>query len=291
MPDGTPGIREQNQVSEAQYQAIARQYSDIRLNRGDLTLGARPANMSEADYASFREGSMNDIADILQTDSGRGLIDSLSHAPLQADGTSRRTTTINPRVNAAGALDPSNAEGGGTFGVSGYANYAPGMDTAPGGTALRSDVTLYHELVHAHHAVHNTWDADTVGQIDLPFGLSFSNPFEPDAGLGQFEHQAAGLGRHANDPFSENRYRGERARIGALGVGERTTGAETDDAMTRRDQYRTPRNPDGTIRPRTTPATIPTRSTTSATSGGGSAATARVGQSTDDHDHDDHEHQ
>ena len=288
MPDGTPGIREQNQVSEEQFQDIARTYSDIRMGRGDLTLGARPANMSEADYAAFREGSMDDIADIMQTESGRGLIDSLADAPLQADGTTHRTTTIDPRLDATGNYDPSNATGGGTFGQSGFASYVPGADTLPAGDNLRSDVTLYHELVHAHHAVHNTWDSGTVGQVNLPFGISFLNPLEPDRGLSQAEHQAAGLGTHANDPFSENRYRGERARIGELDVGERDHGAETDDAMTRRDQYRLPRNPDGTPRARTTPATIPARSTTSGVGSVAPGDEARVGRSTADHDHDHH---
>jgi hypothetical protein len=291
LPDGTPGERSQNQVSEEQFQQIARTYSDIRLGRGDLTLAAKPAGMSDADYATFRQGSMNDIADILQTESGRGLVGSLHDAPLQADGVSRRPTVINPRLDAANQFDPSNATGGGRFGQSGTISYVPGVDAAPNGSNLRSDATLYHEMVHAHHAVYNTWDATTVGSFPMPFGLpNFENTADPDYGLGNFEHQAAGLGIHANDPYSENRYRGERAEIGRLDVGERTTGSETDDGMMRRDQYRTPRNPDGTVAPRTTPATIP-----ALVAGGRSApsgdAVARIGQSTDGHDHDhDHAH-
>lgn len=278
MPDGAVGTTEQNQVSEEEFQRIARTYSDIRTGRGDLTLGARPDDMSEADYATFRDNAMNDVADILQTESGRGLVGSLADAPLQADGVSNRATTIHPRLDETGALDPSNAGGGGMIGQSGSADYVPGVDTF--GT-LRSDVTLYHELTHAHHAVYNTWDAGQVGGAD---------PNNPDLGISQSEHQAAGLGLHANNPFSENRYRGERRRIGELNVGERNHGYESDDVMTHRDQYMTPLNPDGTERIRTTPAFIPPVSTVSTGNSSASSRTAsgnasRIGQSTDEHDH------
>jgi hypothetical protein len=249
MPDGTVGEAGQNQVSREQFEQISREYSDIRLGRSDLQLGAQPASMSNADYASFRTAEMSDVADVLQTESGRGLIGSLAHAPLQADGVSHRVTTINPRVDAAGHLDASNSEGGGMFGASGYAHVAPGMDVLPSRDNLRSDVTLYHELTHANRAVYNQWDPGTVGQLNM-FGHTFNYP-SPDAGIGEFEHQAAGLGLHAQDEFSENRYRGERREIGALGVGARTAGAETDANMTHRDQYSYPGHA------RTTPAYIP----------------------------------
>jgi len=57
--------------------------------------------------------------------------------------------------------------------------------------------------------------------------------------------------------------------------------------MTHRDQYRTPLNPDGTERMRTTPAFIPPTSTGSgsAGSGSGSGSASRIGQSTDEHHH------
>jgi len=282
MPEGAVGTREQNQVSQEEFDRIARTYSDIRLGRSDLRLAGQ-GTMTDAQNQTFRSGAMNDIADILQTESGRGLIDSLAHAPVQADGSTHRITTINPRLDAAGAFDPSNAEGGGTFGRSGYATYVPGANTAPAGTNIRSDVTLYHELTHAHHAVYNTWDADRVGMMNI-LGMQIPDPFstDPDQGLGEFEHQAAGLGRHANDPFSENRYRGERRRIGELDVGERTTGSQTDDNMMHRDQYRTPRDPaTGAVIPQTTPATIPPLGSGRA-SGAAIGDAMPVGMSTDD---------
>ena len=249
MPNGTVGTARQNQITREEYERITREYSDIRLGRADLQIGARPGTMSPSDYGSFRGAAMNDVGDLLQTESGRGLIDSLAHAPLQADGSSHRTTKINPRVDASGHLDPSNSEGGGNFGAAGYANVAPGMDVSAGIHNLRSDVTLYHELTHANRVVYNDWDSGTVGSMKI-FGHDFHYP-SPDAGYGQFEHQAAGLGTHSDDRFSENRYRSERREIGASGIGARTTGAETDANMTRRDTYTYPGHA------RTTPAYPP----------------------------------
>jgi len=279
LPDDSVGTREQNQVSEAEFQEISRTYSDIRRGNTDLQFG-RTAGATDEAHQTFQDGAMNDIADIMQTGSGRGLIGSLAHAPLQDDGTAHRTTTINQRANAG------NAEGGGMFAQSGYADYVPGADHLPTRDNLRSDVTLYHELTHAHHAVYNTWDAETV-QPTLIEGFleaaGLRTP-DPDTGTGQYEHQAAGIGGHANDEFSENRYRAERRWIGAHDVGERTTGAETDDNMTHRDAY----TYGGA---RTTPATtMPGRPTTthSATGAGG---TMPVGSAAGHHhDDDDHAH-
>ncbi len=101
--DDAIGTREQNQVSEQEFQRIAHTYSDIRLGRGDLHLGAQPSNMSDDNYATFRTGAMNDIADILQTESGRTLIGSLHHPPLQKGKDSHRVTTISPNLTEAKA--------------------------------------------------------------------------------------------------------------------------------------------------------------------------------------------
>lgn len=289
MGEDAVGTREQNQVSEEEFQEIARNYSDIRMGRSDLQLAGQ-GSMTDEQYATFRDNTMSDIADIMQTESGRGLIDSMAHAPLQADDETHRVTTINPRFDASGNLDPSNATGGGRFGQSGTVTYVPGVDTAPSGTNIRSDVTLYHELTHAHHAVYNTWDAGTV-----PGTRSATNP---DGGLGQFEHQAAGLGDYADAEFSENRYRGERRRIGELDVGERNHGSQSDDDMMRRDQYRTPVDEHGNVVPQSTPAPLLPEPSIwrwlglgggSGSGGGGVGDASRIGQSTnDDHEHDHH---
>ncbi|MGE5185693.1 MAG: M91 family zinc metallopeptidase [Acidobacteriota bacterium] len=238
MSDGTPGVAHQNQVSESEFEQIAREYSDIRLGRTDLQFGAKPANMAAGDYSAFKTNAMSDVADILQTESGRGLIDSLAHAPLQSDGKSHRITTMNPYLKPNGQFDQGNSGGGGNFGVSGHIETTPGMTTSPGLGDFRDDAVMYHELTHAHHAVYNTWDGDTVGSLNW-MGRQFPYGTDPDSvnKIKESEYQAVGLGRHAGDRFSENRYRSERREIGRLGIGARTTGAESDAAMTHRDQY------------------------------------------------------
>ncbi len=286
VADDFQGPRAGNQVTQDQYDEIVRQYSDIRLGRTDLQIDT--AGLSEDDARAFRDGTMNDIADILQTESGRGLIGSLADAPGHGlFGMSDSVTTISRRNNAAGVADPSNANGGGTFGTSGYVRYVPGVNTAPGSANIRSDVTLYHELVHAHDAVYNTWNANPVT------AATGGTQTDINAGIGEFEYHAAGLGQYANAEFSENRYRGERRLIGATNVGERTSGSETDDNMSRRDTYA------GWSGPGPNPATIPAAPGTpipgitpsAGTAGtGGVGDPTRIGQSTDDeHDHD-HDH-
>lgn len=285
VADDYQGPRAGNQVTQAEYDRIVREYSEIRLGRTDLQIDT--SGLSEADAAAFRDGTMSDIADIMQTESGRGLIGSLAHAPGHGPfGLLDTTTTISRRNGADGNADPSNATGGGTFGESGFVNYVPGTDTAPASANIRSDVTLYHELVHAHHAVYNTWNGNTVT------AATGGTPTDVASGIREAEYQAAGLGQYANDAFTENRYRGERRLIGATGVGARSSGSETDANMSRRDTYA------GWSGPGPNPATIPAAPgtavpgvTPSAPAAGGAGDAGRLGQSTEhDHDHDPHHH-
>lgn len=275
--DDFVGPRLGHQVTADEYEDIVRQYSDIRLGRTDIDIDTD--GLSEEDAAAFRSGTMSDIADILQTSSGRQLVDSLADAPGHGlFNMFDTTTTITRRNDAAGNPDPSNATGGGVFGKSGNVNYVPGVDTVPGGANIRSDVTLYHEMMHAHHAVYNTWNNDTVT------AATGGVPSDVASGIREAEYQAAGLGQYANDPMSENRYRAERAQIGASNFGERTSGFETDDTMSHRDVY-------GGFSPGGTPARMPGAPgtpipgvTPSGGSTGGAGDASRIGQSTD-HDH------
>lgn len=110
VPDGTPGERSQNQVSEEQFREIARNYSDIRLDRTDIHMDTS-ALSTPAAQAQYRTDLMSNFADQMQTESGRELIDTLAHnTRTDAGGTERHhTTTFAPRLNAAGNPDNSNA--------------------------------------------------------------------------------------------------------------------------------------------------------------------------------------
>jgi hypothetical protein len=228
-----------NQVTDHQYEEIVQTYSDIRLGRSDLKVS--PEGLSGEAAEEFKFGAMGDIADILQTRSGRGLVGSLANAPRNTDFSSR-VTRIKP------SKDAENARGGKDGEKAAQVSYQPGMNHG-GDNPIRSDVTLYHELVHARHAVNHTWDSPCVHSKD---GASKKDVSEK---VSAAEHQAVGLGKHALAPYSENRYRGERRAIGEAttggGGGQRLAGAHTDDEMTRRNQYVFPESPS------TTPAEAP----------------------------------
>lgn len=82
VADDYTGERKPNTVTESEFRDLSRNYSDIRLGRGDLTMDT--SSMSAEDAKKFREGAMNDIATILTTPSGRHQIAAL-HDNVQKD--------------------------------------------------------------------------------------------------------------------------------------------------------------------------------------------------------------
>lgn len=74
------GHRNHDQVTQAQFDEIARTYSDIRLGRGDLTINTDKFTDDDAADA-YREDVMGDIAKLMRTTSGREQIDFLSDNP------------------------------------------------------------------------------------------------------------------------------------------------------------------------------------------------------------------
>lgn len=227
-----------NVVTPEQFQQIARTYSNIRLDRTDLKIDSSTIS-DPKEAAAFEKNTMGDIGNILQTKTGRDLIKNLT------DQMSDHQTTIQLNTDAAGNADTSNAEGGARRGAAGSdhdyvgvdanVKYVPGDD---GGIQqpnysqpwlpLRSDITLFHELVHAQHAV----DGD-VAQDTLKAGTGVK-PIDVDEL--RMEYQAVGLGAYDENEYTENGYRKERAKIGA-GIGARTTGGVADANVVQRDQY------------------------------------------------------
>lgn len=229
-PDGADPAP--NTVTQEEFQRIARTYSDIRLDRSDIRFNTD--GMTEDEARDFRSASMGDIGNLLQTESGRDLIGGLAYQP------DDHTTTINLRAdnsNAEGGADDHAAPGSWAdgHGTNAEIDYVPGD---AGGIVqptmedewlpMRSDVTLFHELTHAHHAAYGTMDQTT---------LDGTNAHADDVGQAGLEYQAVGLGDFAGDHLTENTYRAERAAIGRSGVGARTTGGVSDVDMPQRDTY------------------------------------------------------
>lgn len=86
--DDFVGPRQQNQLTQAEYDEVVRMYSDIRLGRGDLTMDT--SEMTPEQAAAFRQGTMNDFARILQTESGRNMVRQMSNNVMVDDNGNER---------------------------------------------------------------------------------------------------------------------------------------------------------------------------------------------------------
>ncbi len=82
------GPRLPNQVTQQEYQSLARNYSDIRMGRGDLTIDTE--GMDDAQAEAYRSGVMTDVASMLQTQGGRSEIAGLSNNVLVDDAGNTR---------------------------------------------------------------------------------------------------------------------------------------------------------------------------------------------------------
>ncbi|MCA9678683.1 MAG: hypothetical protein KC464_26885 [Myxococcales bacterium] len=258
IDDDKPGEGLPNEVTAAEYEQIVRNYSDIRLGRTDLVIDGGTSQDPDA----FKADMMDDIGDIMQTESGRELVGELAHntrtvggkeihrqvrlMPSMLDGEPDTTGAITATMAYPGLGAPDEHGKPGT-GEDTWTQITPNHDVGmSGGPVIRSDVALYHEMVHALHDTHGTLDAGSVeasdvGPIDATRGLlgivdqlaAYDGVLE-DASLGTRakEHQATGLGRHAGDRFTENVYRAERRRVARSGKGLRG-----DASMAQRDRY------------------------------------------------------
>ena len=245
----TKGPRLPNQVTRAEFQQLANTYSDIRLGRGDLTIDAGRAK----DPAQFKADMMDDIADLLQTKSGRAVIQGLNDATnIDENGDLvHRKTKLMPYLKSPTDNTPDyenadeigdNREGFGTLAADGTPGV--GSDTKvrinpnhdvietaendEGHTVevgrMRSDVALFHELVHAYTDTRGITDGGFVHRNDGRERKPGSKPdpnvvLDADSGIRGAEHQAAGLGKYKGHLLTENTYRRERNELGKAGRG------------------------------------------------------------------------
>jgi hypothetical protein len=230
-----------NQVTQEQFEQIARQYSDIRLGRTNFQFDT--GEMDDEEAAQYRRDMMAQMGRVMQTGTGRELIDALAHNP---EG---HAVQLGAFRDDTGALDMTNAEaqptdeaGAGTAGTGSATRVGinPGQDVYNVGRGTdawdrtRGDVVLFHELSHAYHQVHGTEDQSGVVQPGEQ-GLNGSTRDADRGDIQRWEHQAVGLGLHAGDTTpNENRYRSERNLIGLIGA----QGALADDRdMAQRGAY------------------------------------------------------
>jgi hypothetical protein len=239
---GKPGSMAGNQVTEEEFEKLAKTYSDVRLGRSDLKIDASTSK----DPTKYTAETMNTLGNILETKSGRDLIGTLSKNVNTSDPLHpvHHSTTLVPFLDAKGNPRTDNAQESGDSSAGKGAPFADGslgagcdtkIEFSPGSTDLgidRDDVTLYHEMVHAKHDTYGDTDNADVKASDGVLRELFKGNVmgmmdelrTPDAALKRdadytdskgghlkrYEHQAAGLGLYRDDPTTENRYIAER---------------------------------------------------------------------------------
>jgi hypothetical protein len=184
---------------------------------------------------------MGNIGRILQTGTGRDLIDGIAHNPLDHDVTMHTHRTGGAIDNTNANAEPrTNEHDASTPGVGSDVNLFvnPAMGNQPMGqpgdpwSDSRSDVWMFHEMTHTYHQLRGQDDASGIATEP---GLGTNTRDRDNADVQRWEHQAVGLGTHEHDATpNENAYRRARAAIGARGGATTLPG---DAGMAQRASY------------------------------------------------------
>lgn len=226
------GPRLPNQVTQEEFERTAAMYSDIRMGHSNIRFDNAGSTLGADD---FRDAVMGDLADILTTGQGRGLLTDLAYQEVNGNDL---TTTIGASATPQGAsavIGPGGNLADAVNGTGTHAgvNYQPGVDFRLGDSTpsyqndpyadFSSDVVLFHELVHANHARQGTLD----GRIDPATGDFIRDPIANadattprDHGVPREEYATVGLGGHGG-PYTENGYRQERELVQGADIPER----------------------------------------------------------------------
>ena len=89
LPADFIGPRLPNQLDEKEYARVAEIYSDIRLGRGDLTIDAS-AHKTPEERRAYEQGTLRDIAALMQTAGGRHLVSALHDNTLRDEAGQER---------------------------------------------------------------------------------------------------------------------------------------------------------------------------------------------------------
>ncbi len=212
-----------NRVTESQFHDIAKQYAKLTGGQGNLhdNLDGSPE-----DYAQRDHDLNGQLGRIMQTGSGRRLLDGIGNSPMADANNALGGVRMVPNMDAAGkkvtdnasseALDPAAAEDP-HHGSAVKLAFNPEVEHYDVGREpwanIRSDVVMFHEMTHAYHQMHGTYDSSAVAEPGLGGSMKDSQ-----SQIERGEHQAVGLGAYQYDKFNlptENSYRAERAMIGA----------------------------------------------------------------------------
>jgi|GEM_PF-3562189 len=222
---------EPNRVTNKEFAQISDLYSNIREGNSHVKISNQKrdrdriaktytdSDMSKIDAEDFKGKALDDIAKILQTPIGRELLTSLGSGG--KTGTSDVTLGHSPVAMDAHQQSSDNTNDSDGTGTGSKVFYKAGTDIAlplqSGNLDTTSDTALFHELVHAYHASQGKivprdkviTDLDTIFahpsvNVSSPVDTTIENQ---DVGVVEEEHATVGIGWHAGERMSENRYR------------------------------------------------------------------------------------
>lgn len=246
--DADPKKRKPNEVTQAEFDRYAGMYSDIREGSSSLKIDSGVDD-------KHKGAMMDDIAKILQTQSGRTLVGDLSAGGKDKEvvlGPSKNDDGSLNRVGASTESGDYNKASDPTKGTGSKVNYVPGAEGefAKGRNEVKdkdgkviqaidmaqkftSDTVLFHEMTHARHNATGTakkmpWPeageaGEVVTQADADAEVKAGHAGAAnDVGIGLEEWATAGMGKFHNDAVTENAYRKEHLAL----TGDAATYAE-----------------------------------------------------------------
>lgn len=224
LGDGEAHDGAHNTVDAQQFEELAQLYSDIRRGKTDLRFDT--SGMDADTAATFKGGAMTDLAAMLQTESGRELVQKLAHnerghtttlTGAEAPHKAKCTRNQSEDPDEERLLAQHDSDGTGNDAIvryvpgQGFTQKGPEKDPVKYELEQRSDIVLYHELTHALHRTEGTTARGQVSGSGGPHAATSTCDDEIDIE----EYDTSGLGHDGHDDyFSENTYRSERAEMG-----------------------------------------------------------------------------
>jgi hypothetical protein len=186
-------------LTKEEFDKVAATHADIRMGRGDLTI--HTDEMCPEDAIKHREGVLNDMALMMQTQSGRAIIDRLHDNWRREDDTDdgaveHRHTTLRryvPSRRWSTNTDPDKQPNGYSRndGCDVDIHFNPGVKLS--GSNTRSDVLLAHEMAHAIGDTSGTTDPGRVTPAEnAQDGVVWTDANGRVHDVKRWDHQAVG---------------------------------------------------------------------------------------------------
>lgn len=210
-PSDADQVTKGNRVKPAEFENLKKQYDAIAAGNPRVKLKIDASSLPDAHAQdAYKKRVMGNIAKMMQTESGRTLINALGQP------NAKHTTTFKHEANP----ERFKAIPTGPNAIQGYATAAgPGQgsnttvrhsgedtvipDSTESWAQMPGHVSMFHELVHAHHLTTGTAIAR---ENTIADGM--------DKGAPEEEYATVGLQGHRGKPLTENAYREQRRQLG-----------------------------------------------------------------------------